>query len=310
MSVVYVTKQGARITKQSRRLVVTAKNEIVPEIPDFKIERLVIFGNADITTPALAFLLDRGIETSFLSVRGRLRGRLIGKSSKNVFLRISQFKSFEDPIFVLNIARSVVKGKVKSMIEVAESQRLKKRLEGIFPLIEQKKGISALRGIEGFASAIYFSYFAEQIPDYAFAKRQHRPAFDPVNACLNLGYTLIGNEIGSMIEALGLDPHLGFYHQPAYGRPSLALDVLEEFRHILIDKLVVYLFRKRWLKEGMFVETENGVRLSDESFSTYLANYEEKAAPFREIIRKQAEHLVNCIRNREVYRPYVLSGGL
>jgi len=309
MSVIYITKQDVKITKQSRRLVVCAKDRIVLEIPDFKIERLVIFGNAHITTPALNFLLDRGIEVSFLTVRGRLRGRLIGKSSKNIFLRLEQFRRFEDEEYRIETVRNIIRGKIKSMISsTAENNRLKRRLTGIIPLIDRKEDVPSLRGLEGFATAIYFSCLAKFIPGkYNFITRNHRPATDPANACLSLGYTLLGNEIASMIEAHGLDPHLGFYHLPAYGRPSLALDILEEFRHSLIDRFVIYLLGNGWLKQDMFTLTQKGVRLSESALSVYLANYEKKVRPFRGIIQNQVEAVVRCIKNREVYRPHVLS---
>ena len=311
MSVVYVADQGARITKESRRLVVSTNDRIVLEIPDFKIDRLVIMGNVHITTPALSFLLDRGIETSFLTTMGRLRGRLLGRSSKNVFLRVRQFKRASDGEYCFAMAKSFVRGKIAAMAEVAGGTRAAARLRGMVSLVDRKDGVDALRGVEGFASSVYFSDFAQFFSaDFGFPGRLRRPAPDPVNACLSLGYTLVGNEISSMLEAHGVDPQLGFYHRIAYGRPSLALDILEEFRHTAVDPFVKYLFGRNWLGKNMYERTDRGVRLTKEALKTYLAGYEKRISPHRIAIRRQCEKMVNSIKTGEVYVPYVLSGNV
>jgi len=308
MSVVYVSTQNARITKQSRRLVICTNDEIILEIPDFKIERLVIFGNAHITTPALAFLLDKGIETSFLTVKGRFRGRLMGRVSKNVFLKQNQFFRIQDKEYCVESARNIVSSKLGAMIKLCGDSTEARRLEGIAPLIARKTTLDSLRGVEGFASAVYFSHFKTKIPnEYNFNIRQRRPAFDPVNACLNLGYTLLTNEISSMIEANGLDPHFGVYHRLSYGRPSLALDVIEEFRANVIDRLVMYLFKNRAFPEKMYSMTDAGCRLSEDALSVYFANYEKKVRTVRPVIRKRAEYLVECFEKNEVYKPDAVS---
>lgn len=288
MATLYLTEQGSTLRKTSRRLVVEKENKILLEVPEFKIERVFVFGNVQLTTQAIAFLLDNGIETSFFSIKGRLKGKLSPIESKNVFLRIGQYKKSLDIEFRLSLAKIIVERKLKngkvlllrysrSHPEIDFTKEIGE-IERCLKTLPRKEKVSTVMGIEGQGSAAYFHSFGKMFrKELQFEKRTRRPPTDPINALLSLGYTMITNEILSMVSAVGFDPYIGFFHGINYGRPSLALDIVEEFRHPIVDALTLNLINNNILKETDFVSGEDGgCYLTDESRRVYFNYYEKK----------------------------------
>jgi len=305
VSTIYVVEQGVKITKQSRRVVICREKEILLELPEFQIERVVVFGNVHITTPALQFFLDNGIDVAFLTLRGKYRGRLISRFSKNIFLRLEAFKLHQDKDYCLRFARNIVKGKLE---RIKENVKDKDFIQNLMDSLERKQSLNSIRGVEGIGTAVYFREISTKIPEeYRFEKRIVHPSPDIVNASLSFGYTLLTNEFISLIETHGLDPHLGIFHQINYGRPSLALDLVEEFRIPVVDKVILKILKLRCFKDRSEKIDEKGqFRLDEEEVKVLIAEYEEEAEKWREIFRKQIEYLVECINRKEVYNPYVL----
>ncbi len=329
MATLYLTEQGSTLRKTSRRLVVTKENRVLLEVPEFKIERVLVFGNVQLTTQVIAFLLTNGIETSFLSVRGKLKGKLTPLESKNVFLRIEQYEKAKDEQFRLALAKIIVERKLKNgktlLLRYARSHPeididcSIEEIDRCLKSLPRKERISTVMGIEGQAGAAYFKAFGKMFrKELQFGRRTRRPPRDPINALLSLGYTMITNEILSMVSAIGFDPYIGFFHGINYGRPSLALDIVEEFRHPIVDTLTLNLVNNGVLKEKDFIAEQGGYFLTDEARKTYFVHYEKKLTgefilhntntkvTFRKLFDIQAHKMEKTLMEGKPYKPFAI----
>jgi CRISPR-associated protein Cas1 len=261
--IVYVTTQGARVVREGRHLLVKYKEDIYHTLFIHKLEQLIICGNITVTPPALSLLLREGIDTVFLRKDGRYRGRLAIQEPKNVFLRQRQFALAGDEIFCLKTARSIVRGKLLNMVTLLQrikrtrkTQSIDGPCKGIRTMLEKLdtvQSLDQLRGVEGQASALYFNGMRYGLDDdFGFRKRVRRPPTDPVNSVLSLLYTFLINRMVAAVRMAGLDPYPGVLHCLEYGRQSLPLDLVEEFRAPFADAVALALFNLRVLKEQDF----------------------------------------------------------
>ena len=286
MATLYITEQGATLRKVHNRLLVERDETTLAEIHDFKVERVILFGNVQISTAAVSFLLERGIDTVFLNYNGKLKGRLAPLASKNIHLRAKQFERVADPSFVLTVAQAFVTGKMANCGAVLARQQRNHTAINLATELSQLKtlrqrttaitSLESLRGLEGQAAALYFPAFGRLLRQpLNFQHRNRRPPLDPVNALLSLGYTLLYQEAISALAASGFEPYLGFLHALHYGRCSLALDLMEEFRPLVADRLALNLVNLEILKAGDFSHSaETGVRLSDKARKRFFQEYE------------------------------------
>jgi len=328
MATLYITEQHSIIRKTSDRLIVEKNKEVLLEVPCLKLDTVLIYGNVQVTTQALAEMLDHGIELAILSLSGQLRGQLTPPKAKNMPLRMRQYETSRSEGFCLRIAREIVRAKIAN--QAAVLRRLRQNRPELIPLdaitkldraaagVERAGSIEALLGVEGGAAAGYFQALGPAVPaEIGFDNRNRRPPRDPFNALLSFGYVLAGNELQALLDAMGFDPYLGFYHQIDYGRPSLALDLLEEFRAPLVDRLALSLFNRRIFQAKDFTETpERGSRLHRESLKRFFPLYEEEltspfqvdgeALTFRQLFRRQAERLARTLIEEEPYRAFRL----
>lgn len=328
MPTLYLTEQNSLIRKTSDRLVVVKDGETLAEIPCLHLDAVMIYGNVQFTTQALVEMLDHGIEMAIFTLSGRLRGQLTPPKAKNVPLRMRQYELAQSQAFCLEVSREIVRAKIAS--SVAHLRRFRanhpEAIEGAaveeLARLGQRALASAsleeLRGVEGTASRRYFALLAGMVPpELGFAGRNRRPPRDPVNALLSFGYVLVGNELQALLDGIGFDPYLGFYHQLDYGRPSLALDLLEEMRPSLVDRLTVKLVNRGTLGAADFVSTpERGLYLSREALKRYFAAYEEELnarrrlgddeLSYRELFRRQAQRLAKALAGEAPYRSFEL----
>lgn len=328
MATLYVTEQNAWVRKTSDRLVIEKDEQVLAEIPCTKLETVFVFGNVQVTTQALAELLDHGIELALFTMSGRLRGQLTPPKAKNVELRMRQYERARDEAFALGLARSIVAAKVANSIAVlrrfrenhpeAFSAAEVAELEASTLAVEKVGSLSSLLGIEGSAAARYFPLLARTVPlELRPARRERRPPPDPLNALLSFGYVLAGSELQALLDGMGFDPYIGFYHQLDYGRPSLALDLLEEFRAPLVDRLSATLLNRGQLQASDFTRNpEGGVRLTKEALKTYFQAWEQTLTEplvlgdarlsYRHLFRRQAERLARAVRGEECYAGFRL----
>lgn len=260
MAVVYIADQGASICKRGDRLYIYKGPALLRWFHTKDIEQLIVVGNIAMTAQAVTYLLKNKIDTVFLSYYGKFKGRLVGELGKNVARRMAQFKYLEEEQKQTDLALLYVCGKIsnslvhleKRMRKISHPIPSKVFIQNRALLHKLERGVqdkNSLRGYEGIAAKNYFSAFPYLIsnPDFKFQGRNKRPPRDEINALLSLGYTFLMNQIMTAVYIGGLDPYLGALHDIDYGRQSLVLDVMEEFRP-LIDNLVISLVNRREIR--------------------------------------------------------------
>ncbi|MBZ5724349.1 MAG: CRISPR-associated endonuclease Cas1 [Acidobacteriia bacterium] len=328
MAVVYVKEQGAIIRKHGGRILVEKDEALLLEIPLRQTDSVAVFGNVQVTTQALSELLDRGIPLALYTRYGRLKGHLVPDLSKNVPLRVAQYRAALDAEASLEFAKAVVGAKLRNAGRLLADYRsnypsdlLASAGEALRNAVERAAAAAnhgELLGYEGSAAAAYFGAFAAMNRSpLPFDGRRKHPATDPINALLSLGYTLVMNEIRAAAEGAGMEPHLGFLHKVDYGRPSLALDLLEPFRSPVVDRLTLRLVNERILTAEDFATRQAGgtpgsVILLPDSFRKYLEAYEaavsepRERAPtgLRDAWRADVERLAAAIRDGGGFAPY------
>jgi len=334
MATLYLIEQNTILRKTSDRLRLcrmrtpgerkshVTQGEVLLEIPCADIDQVMIFGNVQVTTQSLQELLQHGIELAIFTRSAKLMGQLTPPKTKNIFLRMDQFQRQQDNQFCLKISKTFVKRKIESMLSIVKrhqkynpdtfSLQEIKQLENFITQANKANSNNSLLGIEGSATALYFQFFSRMLkPPWKFEGRTRRPPKDPVNAVLSFGYVVVGSEIQSLLDGIGFDPFLGFYHVVEYGRPSLALDVLEEFRHSLVDRLALNLFNLGICKENDFDKFPKGsVYLGLEGKKKFFAQYEkmmgeyasdtdtaDKQFGFRKQIQNRIAELARMIRS-------------
>ncbi|MBD3398079.1 CRISPR-associated endonuclease Cas1 [Candidatus Micrarchaeota archaeon] len=330
MSMLYITDQGAIITKTGERLVVKKARKEIFEIECFKLDTVLLCGNVQFTTQAARQMLKHGIEMALLTLDGEIIGQLTPPMPKNVLLRIGQMEALSDEKFLLSMARSIVAAKVLNCSTVLREYHRNypgddlKRVIGALKAAQREiakaETIDGLFGIEGNAARIYWKGFSLVcLSDLKFDKRTRRPPKDPVNSLLSLGYTIVFNRIQGLLDGVGLDPYVGFFHKPKYGRPSLAADILEEFRGPLVDRFTLFLINKRVLTSSSFEphEESGGIRLTRDGMKTYFeyfekymdknrAGFDDPEMDFNAIIIRQVGRMVKAIKRIEAYEPFRL----
>ncbi len=291
MSVLYVTQQDSVLRKEDERLKVTLKGETLLDLPMIKVSQVVLLGRVTVTPHTVASLMERTVGVCYLSEHGRYVGKIEPAFSKNVSLRRAQYAAAFDSFHTVKIARQIVTGKLANMrafllraerntdgldleADVAAIRRAAREAEGADDL-------DVLRGHEGEGSAAYFRAFGSLVKadGFSFQKRVRRPPTDPVNSLLSFGYTLLANDLHSAASTVGFDPYIGFLHADRYGRPSLALDLMEEFRSIIVDSVALACLNKRVLQQDDFdVGLGNVYTLKPEARKKFLLQYEERKA--------------------------------
>ncbi len=284
--ILYVTDQGAGVYRRGERLQVRRRGDVLAEVHLHDLKQVVLMGPIALSAPAMAALLERGVDTVLLSAHGRYRGRLVGPERRNILLRQQQFKRYEDARFRLGVARGVVEGKLRNMrtlvMRLARRRGMDVRavahvLRRCIQQVGQAATAESLRGIEGAGTAAYFGALGGFFPEaFAFKGRNRRPPKDPANALLSFGYALLGNSVEGAIYLAGLDPYLGFLHVVDYGRPSLALDLMEEFRPVLVDALVLDLVNHNRVHREDFDARDGGVFLQGNSRKRLIAAYQRR----------------------------------
>lgn len=297
LNTLFVTTANSWVRKDGLNVVISVDKEVKGRVPIHMIGSIVCFGRVAVTPPLMGFCSERGVTIVFLTDYGKFLARVEGPVSGNVLLRREQYRRTDDPVSCGKIVSNIVAGKVhnqRSVIrrvlrdyrdseEAETNQALRKADKQLSRVIEKVKlelNIDRLRGFEGDAGQVYFSVFPLFIrrADYfEFNGRSRRPPLDPVNAVLSFVYTLLVNDCRSALETVGLDPAVGFLHRDRPGRPSLALDIIEEFRAPYADRLVLSLINRRQLSEKDFNHMDNGaVLLNENGRNTVLTAWQER----------------------------------
>ncbi len=328
MSILYLSEQGSKVRKEGNRIIVAKDDDILADVSLFKVNTMVVFGNVQFSTQALGDILIKGIDIAFLSLSGRLKGRVESYKSRNVQLKIKQYETFKSDSEKFNFAVKFIKAKAENSINLLKSYDYREKslmlgddiaeIERKAALIDRKQNINGLMGVEGYIARVYFTAFRKIInrKKDLMEERVQRGSYSFVNQMLSLGYTCVMNEIMGLINGAGLDPHIGFLHSLEYGRPSLALDILEEYRQPVVDRLTINLVNRQIITEDDFEAKEEGLRLTQSGIKKYFKCYEEwmkeplreylgEKNSFREIMRKQVGILSDSLKKNMEYSCYI-----
>jgi|LSQX01.3.fsa_nt_gb CRISPR-associated protein Cas1 len=331
MSFMYVCDYKARIYIEKGKLVVESKNNLKRMLPLEQLEGLVIFGNASVSTGCFSQLLRMGIPVTFLSHTGMFFGRLESTKHINIERQRKQFKLGEDEEFCLSFSKKIIKSKIHNQSVILRRYNRHRDIREISPIYTQIKNlkndvnrattIESIMGYEGNAARLYFkglSLLADK--DFKFRGRSRMPPRDPFNSLLSLGYTLLLYEAYTAIANKGLNPYAGFLHKDRQGHPTLASDLMEEWRAVLVDSLVMSMVNGRKVKkEDFYTKKETGAILIQKNAlkkvigefenkirtETSYLDYIDTRMSFRRAIQTQVGALCKTIDNNDVsiYRP-------
>jgi CRISPR-associated protein Cas1 len=285
----HVQHPGARIHKDGEVLRILDGDEVIGQARLMETSQLTLFGSVHVTTPVVQELCRRDIPICYLSSGGWFYGITHGMSHKNVELRRRQYAAASDPARCLALARRFVQAKITNCRTLLRRNHPLPTEEQLGALKEdvrragQAPGLDVLLGVEGTAAHRYFSSFAEMLAPgeaeaatFDLSSRNRRPPRDPINALLSLAYAMLTREWTVVLFSVGFDPYLGFYHQPRYGRPALALDVMEEYRPLIADSLVLTVVNNGELKSEHFVRATGAVALTAVGRRKFVEAYERR----------------------------------
>lgn len=298
LNTLYVTTESAWLRKDGENVVVKIEGDERGRAPLHLLGGIVCFGAVGVTPALMGRCAELGVRISFLGRNGRFLARVEGPVSGNVLLRRSQYRVTDDPESTAALARNMVVGKVLNqrtvlrralrdhkagMPEDAQTrlENAARRLRDVTRRAARPAKADTLRGLEGEAARLYYSTFDDLIrrnhAAFSFTRRSRRPPLDPMNALLSFLYVLLLHDCRSALETTGLDPAVGFLHRERPGRPSLALDLMEELRPVFADRVALSLVNRRQLVKRNFRTAVSGaVRLADDARKTVLTAYQQR----------------------------------
>jgi len=328
---VYVHEQGAVVRKKGGLLRITKGKDTLKELPLMKVQQLILVGNVQVTTQAGKYMVNQGIDVVFVTTTGTFNYRYDKSETKFADLRRQQINLCNNPQRSLEIARQIVIGKINNQRVVLarraeEDRKAAAALRGMMDMLKQVEraaDLDQLRGFEGKAAAFYFDGVRTFFPrQWGFRKREYHPPPDPANSLLSYAYTLLLKDVKTRLHIVGLDPSFGFFHALADNRPSLALDLMEEFRPAISDIVVLTLVLNRELTLDDFDTTNEAgmpVYLSKAGREVLIAAYEDRLSDqiyhpmaqgetaYRNVIEHQARQMRWVVEGRAVdYEPIQL----
>jgi CRISP-associated protein Cas1 len=284
---VYVQSQGASVRLEGERIIIQTKGENAREARLSNTSHVSLYGSVNMTMPALRTLMERGIPVLFFSYGGWFAGQALGHDSKNVELRLAQYAATQSRERCLNLSRGFVSSKIlncRTLLRRNHSAPDPVALSELKQLARKARhaeAIESLLGIEGTAARRYFGEFAGMLTgegkdQFDLDGRNRRPPRDPVNALLSFCYSLLSKELVLALRSVGLDPMLGLYHQPHFGRPSLALDLMEEFRPVIADSVVIGVLNNRVVQADDFARAAGAVSLTQPARKRVILAFERR----------------------------------
>ncbi len=295
LNTLFITTQDSYVSKEGETIVVSVEKETKLQLPIHTISGIVCFGRVAMSPFLMGFCAENNVAISFLTEYGRFLASVRGETCGNVLLRREQYRQADDKISSCRIARNILTGKIancravlsRALRDHAEKltgsgvERVVKRLSYSIDQLQRTEDLAMLRGIEGESSNNYFGVFNDLIvaqkESFEFKERSRRPPLDNVNCLLSFIYTLLMHDSRSALESVGLDSYVGFLHRDRPGRPGLALDIMEEFRPFLADRLVLSLINRDQISVKGFTQSESGaVLMDDETRKIVLVAYQKR----------------------------------
>jgi CRISPR-associated protein Cas1 len=295
----YLNTQGLYVGKSGNVLKIKEKDRVVQEVRIGEMCQLNLYGNIQLSTQAVQTLCENEVPIAYFSMGGWFYGVTQGLGVKNIFLRREQFRLADVPAFCLRLSRELVAGKIRNQRTMLQRNHIEPPPQALAMLkclmedAEQAESLPQLLGIEGNAARVYFEHFGGMIKrerdpaaaaiqrgdsvfTFDFANRNRRPPRDPVNALLSLAYSMLAKDLTIVTQAVGFDPYMGFYHQPRFGRASLALDLMEPFRPLIADSAVLSAINTRMVNGGDFVRAGQSAALTASGRQAFFRAYEQR----------------------------------
>ena len=295
LNILFVTTQGSYLAKDGETVAVKVEKEVKLRIPIYTLAGIVCFGNVSMSPFLMGFCAEKNVSVSFLTEYGRFLARITGPVSGNVLVRREQYRRADNDESSAEIAASVISAKISNCRTVLQRtlrdhgdkinaepvEQTIKRLGHSLKDLKETLPLNQLRGMEGDAAANYFGVFdhliISQKNDFSFNGRNRRPPVDEVNCLLSFLYTILMHDVRSALECVGLDPAVGFLHRDRPGRPGLALDLMEEFRPFIADRLVLSLINLGQVsRKDFFKKDSEAVYMTDEGRKTVLMAYQKR----------------------------------
>lgn len=295
LNTLFVTTQGAYLNKEGETVIVSVDREKKLQLPIHTLDGIVCFGRVMCSPYLMGFCAERDVTISFLSEHGRFLARVQGPVSGNVLLRREQYRRADSDDASAHVAHSLLVGKLANTrtvlqravrdhgdkVDVESINSAADHISALLKSLAPDLPLDSLRGMEGDAARVYFGVFDHLITNktdgFSFNGRNRRPPLDPVNCLLSFIYTLLLHDVRSGLESVGLDSAVGYLHRDRPGRPGLALDMMEEFRPVIADRLVLSLINRGQATNKDFVKQETGaVTMSDELRKTVLVAYQKR----------------------------------
>ena len=333
LKTLYLLEHGSVLGKQYERFIIRKHGEVVKEIPAIHVDQIMVYGNSQLTTQVMQFCLQQRIPIYLLSGKGRFYGMVDSFDTEPVLLHREQFRRAEEPDFCLELSKQILRGKIsnsrlllKRLSRHRDAPALLKagnELSGSLSKLETASNLDQLRGYEGNAARIYFQSIAATVDEsWGFKRRVKNPPTDPINAMLSYGYTLLYYNVYTFLRVRGLNPHVGYLHPLRMGHPALASDMVEEFRALIVDAVVLNLvFTNKVTAEDFKMPESPGdmclmlpkarnlfIRHLENKLNTAIKHpVNEFNIDYRRSIEHQVNHLAAVIRQREpAYQPWVL----
>jgi CRISPR-associated protein Cas1 len=271
----YLVSKDQELQKRGEKFIVYQNGEKIKDIPAMKIKDIVVLGKTNLSDRVVGLCKTEKINVHFVSLSGKYYGSLVFDPTKNIFVRLEQYKRHLDPVESVNAALKIIKAKTKNQEWFLKSYNRKISFDALDT--DSVRNYEELLGLEGSKTRQYFQYWDKEIiknKDFIFEKRSKHPPENELNAILSLCYTLLMNEIHTMCNIVGLDPYIGFLHKNYYGRPSLVCDLVEPYRPF-IDKFVVNMVNRNEIKLADFKKNTNEIEieLTKDGFSMMMGKW-------------------------------------
>jgi CRISPR-associated protein Cas1 len=324
VTILYITQPDAVLNKTYEAFTVALKQEdgswLKRAIPAQTVEQVVLMGNPQVTGDALVYALELGMPVHYLSSFGKHLGSVLPGYSRNGQLRLAQYQRYLDAEQRLELVKVIVAAKIHNQNTVLYRHNVREsQLKQRKSQVEQQKTLDQVRGIEGLAAREYFACWSKMIGNqWVFQGRNRRPPTDPVNALLSFAYGLLRVQVTAAVHLAGLDPYIGYLHEIQRGQPALVLDLMEEFRPLVADNVVLSVLNKREIQPQDFEESLGAYRLLDSPRKTFLQAFERKLidefkhpvfdyrCTYRRAIELQARLLGRHLQEGVPYKPLVL----
>ncbi len=329
MASIYITENGTYLHKRGGKLLIDKEETTITEVPLELVENITVTNTTQISSSLITECLTKNIPISWMSTSGKMYGSLLAPSFVDIFKQKQQFDLIEEKDFYFKLAQKIVSAKIHNQLVLLRRYNRNIKSEKVYELINYlsntQKNIkytsdnNELLGYEGLASRTYFSALGMLInKPFQFTKRTKQPPRDPFNTMLSMGYSILFNEILSNIIAIGLHPYIGFFHQLAKGHPALVSDLIEEWRAVIVDALVISLIKRGSITENMFTLNKKGCYFSPEGKKIFLNAYNKKINTenkyisgehsYRDSLRIQCQNYAQAISNKNIniYTPIKL----